>query len=106
MQSRWLREHLSASQRAVSRPTHRGKLGTYIRFLRNRLRCSHFSQGDWIEVRVKNNIPDEGTSIHWHGLLQKNTQYMDGTPGVSQCPIAPGSEFTYRFQADLYGTSW
>lgn len=57
-------------------------------------------------MRVKNDIPDEGTAIHWHGLLQKNTQYMDGTPGVVQCPIAPGSEFTYRFQADLYGTSW
>lgn len=31
---------------------------------------------------------------------------MDGVPGVQQCPIAPGSTFTYRFQADLYGTSW
>ena len=23
-----------------------------------------------------------------------------------QCPIAPGSTFTYSFVADLYGTSW
>lgn len=23
-----------------------------------------------------------------------------------QCPIAPGSSFTYTFQADLYGSSW
>jgi len=57
-------------------------------------------------VKVRNTIPDEGTAIHWHGLLQKATPYMDGTPGVVQCPIAPGSEFTYRFQADLYGTTW
>ncbi|KAK7985153.1 Bclcc9 [Apiospora saccharicola] len=68
--------------------------------------------GDWIEVRVHNNIGNshgakaEGTSIHFHGMLQKETQWSDGVPGVTQCPIAPGSSFTYRFRADVYGTSW
>nr|POE62972.1 oxidoreductase ops5 [Quercus suber] len=62
--------------------------------------------GDWVEVKVYNNISDEGTAIHWHGLLQKETPYMDGTPGLVQCPIAPYSSFTYRFKADLYGSSW
>ncbi|KAI2464697.1 Cupredoxin [Annulohypoxylon bovei var. microspora] len=64
--------------------------------------------GDWIEVRVHNNITyqEEGTSMHWHGFTQKGTQWFDGVPGISQCPIAPGSSFTYRFQADKYGTSW
>ncbi|KAI7182512.1 multicopper oxidase [Hortaea werneckii] len=62
--------------------------------------------GDYIEVIVHNNLEDEGTSIHWHGLLQKDTPYMDGVPSVQQCPIAPGSSFTYRFKADLYGSSW
>lgn len=62
--------------------------------------------GDYFEITVTNEIPDEGTSIHWHGLLQKATPYMDGVPGVTQCPIAPGRTFTYRFQADLYGSSW
>ena len=62
--------------------------------------------GDWIEVKVTNDIPDEGTAIHWHGLLQKETPWMDGTPGVVQCPIAPGSTFTYRFRAELYGSTW
>ncbi|RAL63290.1 hypothetical protein DID88_004366 [Monilinia fructigena] len=47
-----------------------------------------------------------GTAMHWHGLLQKGTQYMDGVPAVSQCPIAPGDSFTYTFKADLYGSSW
>jgi len=59
-----------------------------------------------IQVNVCNAIPDEGTAIHWHGLLQKQTPYMDGVPGMTQCPIAPGTCFTYRFQADLYGTTW
>jgi len=31
---------------------------------------------------------------------------MDGVPAVQQCPIAPGKSFTYRFRADLYGSSW
>ena len=62
--------------------------------------------GDWIEVTVNNRLPTEGTSMHWHGLLQSSTPWADGVPSVGQCPIAPGSSFTYRFRADLYGTSW
>ena len=30
----------------------------------------------------------------------------DGVPGVQQCPIAPGANYTYNFKAELYGTSW
>lgn len=62
--------------------------------------------GDYIEVTVTNNLPDEGTSMHWHGLLQTETPWFDGVPAVQQCPVAPGSSFTYRFKADLYGSSW
>ncbi|KAK0291124.1 hypothetical protein LTR35_001845 [Friedmanniomyces endolithicus] len=62
--------------------------------------------GDWIEVKVTNGLTVEGTAIHWHGQLQIGTPYMDGTPGVTQCPIAPGKTFVYRFRASLYGTSW
>jgi FtsP/CotA-like multicopper oxidase with cupredoxin domain len=62
--------------------------------------------GDMIEVKVRNNLTDHGTSLHWHGILQKENQWMDGVPGYTQCPIAPDAEFTYRFRADLYGTSW
>lgn len=65
--------------------------------------------GDWIEVKVNNLLtddPPEGTAIHWHGFLQHGTPWMDGPPGVTQCPIAPGKTFTYKFRADLYGTSW
>lgn len=64
--------------------------------------------GDTIQVTVTNNItgPAEGTSLHWHGLLQNETPWFDGVPSVQQCPIAPGSTFTYSFKAGLYGTSW
>lgn len=35
-----------------------------------------------------------------------NNAQFDGVPGVTQCPIAPGDTFTYRFHADNYGSSW
>ncbi|TVY90039.1 oxidoreductase [Lachnellula willkommii] len=64
--------------------------------------------GDTIQVTVHNQItgPEEGTALHWHGLLQKGNQWEDGVPGVSMCPIPPGGSFTYSFIADLYGSSW
>jgi FtsP/CotA-like multicopper oxidase with cupredoxin domain len=61
--------------------------------------------GDTIQVTVHNDLKNEGTSLHWHGLLQKDSPWMDGVPGISQCPIQPGGTFTYSFIADLYGTS-
>jgi FtsP/CotA-like multicopper oxidase with cupredoxin domain len=64
--------------------------------------------GDTIKVNVRNNItgPADGTSIHWHGFLHRGSPWEDGTPAVSQCPIAPGKSFTYVFKATLFGTSW
>lgn len=39
--------------------------------------------GDWIEITVTNSItgPEEGTSLHWHGLLQNGSPWYDGVPG-------------------------
>jgi len=62
--------------------------------------------GDTISVSVQNNLDNEGTSMHWHGMLQKGTNDQDGVPGVTQCPIAPGQTYTYSFRASTYGTSW
>ena len=64
--------------------------------------------GDTITINVCNKItgPEEGTALHWHGILQKKTPWYDGVPSVQQCPIAPGKCLTYSFIADLYGTSW
>jgi FtsP/CotA-like multicopper oxidase with cupredoxin domain len=54
------------------------------------------NEGDELVVHVKNRAVN-ATSIHWHGLFQNGTNWMDGTVGVTQCPIAPGHSFTYRF---------
>lgn len=62
--------------------------------------------GDTIQVKLTNELDDEGTGIHWHGILQKDNQPQDGVPGVSICPVAPGKTFTYSFPAELYGSSY
>ncbi|KAK4168784.1 laccase lac5 [Cladorrhinum sp. PSN259] len=64
--------------------------------------------GDTIVVNVNNNItgPEEGTSLHWHGFLQKETPWEDGAPGVTQCPIPPKKSYRYEFIASLYGSTW
>ncbi|KAF5699212.1 multicopper oxidase [Fusarium mundagurra] len=64
--------------------------------------------GDIVEVTVHNNItgPAEGTAMHWHGIHQQGTPWMDGVSGITQCPIAPGESFTYRWKATTFGSSW
>ncbi|KAF2258770.1 hypothetical protein CC78DRAFT_95840 [Lojkania enalia] len=62
--------------------------------------------GDTIVVTVHNNMQENGTSIHFHGIRQFNNSEADGTPSITQCPIAPGQSMTYTFVADNYGFSW
>jgi FtsP/CotA-like multicopper oxidase with cupredoxin domain len=59
-------------------------------------------QGDNVEFLVYNNLPNV-TSIHFHGITQKNTPWSDGVPGVSQAPIQPGESYLYKWQADEAG---
>ncbi|KAJ8670519.1 hypothetical protein QAD02_001778 [Eretmocerus hayati] len=61
-------------------------------------------RNDTIVVDVRNNMLAESTTIHWHGIKQIGTPYMDGVPYVNQCPIPPGERFRYIFNADLDGT--
>jgi hypothetical protein len=62
--------------------------------------------GDDIEVNVINSLSCNGTSIHWHGIRMLNNVENDGVNAVTQCPIAPGESFTYKFKAMQYGSSW
>lgn len=62
--------------------------------------------GDYVTVNVKNSLQDNGTAMHFHGVRQLNSCGADGVGGITQCPIAPGQSFTYRFQATQFGTSW
>jgi len=59
-----------------------------------------------VEITVKNKLMSEFITLHWHGITQKNTFFMDGVARVTQCPIAPGDTFTYKFKATESGTHW
>ncbi|KAG9076063.1 laccase, multicopper oxidase, benzenediol:oxygen oxidorectuctase, partial [Ceratobasidium sp. 370] len=64
------------------------------------------NEGDTIVVNVQNDM-SLGTTIHWHGIFQNSTPWMDGPAGITQCPIPAGSSFTYEFTVSgQYGTYW
>lgn len=64
------------------------------------------NKGDQLVVNLHNQLGNQSTSLHFHGLYQNGSTHMDGTVGVSQCEVPPGSSFTYNFTVDQPGTYW
>ncbi|KAI0809539.1 Cupredoxin [Xylaria sp. FL0064] len=62
--------------------------------------------GDNIVVHATNQLGNQSTSLHFHGLFMNGTSHMDGPSQVSQCSIPPGSSFTYNFTINQAGTYW
>jgi FtsP/CotA-like multicopper oxidase with cupredoxin domain len=60
--------------------------------------------GDLVIVEVINEIEGSDTAIHWHGIDQSKSPFMDGVPYVTQCPIHFGSSFRYEFEISQTGT--
>ncbi|QCE01521.1 L-ascorbate oxidase [Vigna unguiculata] len=61
-------------------------------------------EGDTLHIILTNKLFTEGTVLHWHGIRQYGTPWADGTASISQCAIAPGESFHYRFTVDRAGT--
>ncbi|CAG8702007.1 5320_t:CDS:2, partial [Cetraspora pellucida] len=61
--------------------------------------------GDQIILNVTNQL-GEPSSIHSHGIVQRNTNWYDGVPGITQCPIPNGANFIYNFTVVDSGTYW
>ena len=59
-----------------------------------------------VVVNMINGLLTETTSLHWHGMDQMNTPWMDGAIHVSQCPVGPSETFRYYFKAAPTGTFW
>ncbi|CAG2189735.1 unnamed protein product [Mytilus edulis] len=59
-----------------------------------------------IIVHVRNLLHTDAVTIHWHGMQQKGTPWSDGVAFVSQCPILPGQNVTYKFKGKPFGTSF
>ncbi|CEJ82224.1 Putative Iron transport multicopper oxidase FET3 [[Torrubiella] hemipterigena] len=62
--------------------------------------------GDRVVINVNNQLGNQSTSLHFHGLFMNGTNQMDGPSGATQCPIPVGSSFTYNFTVEQPGTYW
>lgn len=63
-----------------------------------------FTEGDDAIITVKNEVPNEELSIHWHGILLPPE--MDGVPYVNTPPIYSGKSYTFKFKVRQHGTYW
>uniref|UniRef100_A0A8D8I2J0 Laccase-4 n=1 Tax=Culex pipiens TaxID=7175 RepID=A0A8D8I2J0_CULPI len=61
---------------------------------------------DLVVIDMMNAMGGTATAMHWHGLHQRDTPYMDGVPFVTQCPIEFMSTFRYSFWATEPGTQF
>lgn len=63
-------------------------------------------KGETIFVNVQNR-GRYGFTIHWHGVKQPRNPWSDGPEYVTQCPINPGTNFTYEIMFSTEeGTLW
>jgi FtsP/CotA-like multicopper oxidase with cupredoxin domain len=62
------------------------------------------TQGELVEVLLRNADITDGVTIHWHGYHVPAGE--DGVAGVTQDAVPPGGCFTYRFRATETGTYW
>lgn len=59
---------------------------------------------DLVVVNVLNKLQGGEIAMHWHGIDQRGSPFMDGVPMVTQCPITSGTNFAYAFRANDVGT--
>uniref|UniRef100_A0A7N2LHP3 Plastocyanin-like domain-containing protein n=1 Tax=Quercus lobata TaxID=97700 RepID=A0A7N2LHP3_QUELO len=63
-------------------------------------------KGDTVYVNVHNE-GYYGVTVHWHGVMQPRNSWSDGPEYITQCPIEPGSNFTYEIIfSNEEGTLW
>lgn len=65
-------------------------------------------KGDRMIITVHNELdnPKRNSSIHFHGLYQNGTNFMDGPPYTVQCNSMNGTSFVYNFTLEQNGTYW
>ncbi|KAJ2456235.1 ferroxidase fet3 [Coemansia sp. RSA 2336] len=66
----------------------------------------HVNQGDLLALTVFNAL-NESTSLHFYGIHQNGTSYLDGAGMITQCGIPSGETFTYFVDTKhQHGTFW
>jgi len=69
-----------------------------------------FHHGERARIHVINQLNQSdtflGTTIHWHGIWQRRSNWADGVSSVTQCRIPHGFNLTYEFDIEQEGTFW
>ncbi|XP_026329608.1 laccase-5 isoform X2 [Hyposmocoma kahamanoa] len=63
-------------------------------------------ENDKVVIDVENHMEGMEVTIHWHGITQRGTQYYDGVPFVTQCPIQQGNTFRYQWKGNAGTHFW
>ena len=58
--------------------------------------------GDRVIVNVDNQLGNQTTTLHFHGMYMNGSNEMDGPSQATQCHIQPGSKFTYDFMVLIF----
>ncbi|KAG4222039.1 hypothetical protein PC116_g29486 [Phytophthora cactorum] len=53
--------------------------------------------GDFVSINLNNQLGNETTGLHFHGINQISSNFMDGAVGTNQCPLPPDHAVNYRF---------
>ncbi|KAF8434370.1 laccase [Boletus edulis BED1] len=69
------------------------------------------NKGDRFSIQVTNELTDDtmplDTSIHWHGIFQRDSNWADGPSFITQCPIRQQKTFVQTFTpVGQTGTYW
>jgi FtsP/CotA-like multicopper oxidase with cupredoxin domain len=62
------------------------------------------TQGDLVQVTLRNKDVEGGVTLHWHGVDVPNAE--DGVAGVTQDAVPKGGSHVYRFVVPDAGTYW
>lgn len=62
------------------------------------------TQGDLVQVTLRNRNVPGGVTLHWHGVDVPNAE--DGVAGVTQNAVPIGGKFVYRFVVPDAGAYW
>lgn len=53
--------------------------------------------GDTVVINLTNQLVNETTGLHFHGISQYGTPEMDGPVAATQCSVPPGLSVQYSF---------
>ena len=62
--------------------------------------------GSVVQVTLRNELPSDAASVHFHGVHMLGTPYFDGADMISQSSVPGGRAMTLRFLAWPPGTHW